>query len=183
MQIMPAEQKLLCTTDQVTFCHTFQYVWVLETCVLIIIIQPIGSIWVWKALPKSRFICCPGPHPHELQTIPATMSFDEGTWEIQHLQHVKKMVHVELWVTKYRVWMGIGVTNQLHCVVPLPPPTIYLNLPFYPFMKIHENHSASIAYNGPIVSWFDPLKWWWTKFFNTLVCHQPWWHGGTYNAT
>ncbi len=62
------------------------------------------------------------------------------------------MVHVELWVTKYRVWMGIGVTNQLHCVVPLPPPTIYLNLPFYPFMKIHENHSASIAYNGPIVS-------------------------------
>jgi hypothetical protein len=155
MQIMPAEQKLVCTTDQVTFCHTFPYVWVLETCVLIIIIQPIGSTWVWKALPNSRFICCPGPHPHKLQTIPATMSFDEGTWEIQHLQDVKKMVHVELCVTKYTVWMGIGITNQLHCVVPLPTPNHLVKPSFLPLFENTRNIILQVLHTmgQPSVDW------------------------------
>jgi len=120
--------------------HIPIHVWVLETCVLIIIIQPIRSIWVWKDLPKSRFICCLGPHPHKLQTIPATMSFDEGTWEIQHLKHVLKMVHVELRVTKYTAWMGIGITNELHCVVPFPTPN-HLFTPLWKHMKQRVLHT------------------------------------------
>jgi hypothetical protein len=50
--------------------------------------------------------------------------------------NVKKMVHVELWVRKYAAWMGIGITNQLHCVVPLPTPNHLVKPSFLP---LYEN--------------------------------------------